>query len=448
MEILSNIWNILTTENEMISDIFTVPTIPIEAWILFQLATSLLKIDYTKKKELQYILCITFGTILTKFFIPEPVNIFTNYLIMFITIKFTLKTNILKTILCIIVPTIVFALTTTLILHPFMKLFNLTYEQNSAIPIYQLSYLFGMYIILFFLLLIIKFKKLKFGFLDDLTTSNKRIIIFNLVLGFFILFMQIILNFYYLNIVPIGISFLNFFVLCIYFFISFYSLNRTMKLQITTKNLETAENYNETLTYLYDNVKAFKHDFDNMVFVLGGFIESNDINKIKKYYKNLEKDCERVNNIALLNPKLINNSGVYNLLMSKYKKASEYNVEIKLEYFFDLEKLNMPIYEFSRILGILLDNALEAAKDSKEKQIHILFRDSQRNNTQIISIENSYSNKDVDTSKIFEKGKTSKENHTGMGLWEVKQILNRNNNVNLITTKDEKYFKQSIEIYY
>ena len=77
-----------------------------------------------------------------------------------------------------------------------------------------------------------------------------------------------------------------------------------------------------------------------------------------------------------------------------------------------------------------------------------MFRDSQRNNTQIISIENSYNNKDVDTSSIFEKGNTSKENHTGMGLWEVKQILNRNNNINLTTTKTEKYFKQNLEIYY
>ena len=77
-----------------------------------------------------------------------------------------------------------------------------------------------------------------------------------------------------------------------------------------------------------------------------------------------------------------------------------------------------------------------------------MFRESQRNNTQIISIENSYNNKDVDTSSIFEKGKTSKENHTGMGLWEVKQILNRNNNINLSTSKDEKLFKQTLEIYY
>lgn len=80
--------------------------------------------------------------------------------------------------------------------------------------------------------------------------------------------------------------------------------------------------------------------------------------------------------------------------------------------------------------------------------MNIMFRDSQRNNTQIVSIENSYNNKDVDTSTIFEKGKTSKVNHSGMGLWEVKQILNRNNNVNLSTIKDEKIFKQTLEIYY
>ena len=58
----------------------------------------------------------------------------------------------------------------------------------------------------------------------------------------------------------------------------------------------------------------------------------------------------------------------------------------------------------------------------------IFFRDSSRNQTQIISIENSYTNKDVDTNKIFEKGITEKANHTGMGLWEVNQILKRHKN--------------------
>ena len=54
---------------------------------------------------------------------------------------------------------------------------------------------------------------------------------------------------------------------------------------------------------------------------------------------------------------------------------------------------------------------------------------------------------DVDINKIFDKGVTGKENHTGLGLWEIRKILNRNNNLNLYTTKNDKYFTQQFEIY-
>ena len=33
-------------------------------------------------------------------------------------------------------------------------------------------------------------------------------------------------------------------------------------------------------------------------------------------------------------------------------------------------------------------------------------------------------------------------------LWEIRQILNKNNNINLYTTKDKQYFSQQLEIYY
>ena len=448
MEIFSNVWNILTTENEMVTKIFTIPTIPIEAWLVFLLIKNFIKIELNKKQIVYYVLILSLITLITKFIIPSPYNIFFNYLLMFIEIKVIFKTNLVKTILCTIFPTIIFALLGIIILKPLLITLKISSNQAQITPIYELLYLFLLYITIFVLLHIIKNKNFELFLSQDFDSTNKKVILLNLFLGFFTICVQLAITSFYTDILPIYISFFSFISLFAYFFISFYSLNKTMKLQITTENLQTAENYNETLSYLYDNVKAFKHDFDNMVFVLGGFIENNDINKLAIYYKNLQKDCERVNELSLLNPELINNSGIYNLLISKYKKANDYNVEIHLEYFFDLQKLKMPIYEFSRILGILLDNAIEAAKESNEKQVNILFRDSQRNHTQIITIENSYSNKDVDTSAIFEKGKTSKPNHTGMGLWEVNQILRRNNNVNLITSKNEIFFKQSIEIYY
>ena len=114
----------------------------------------------------------------------------------------------------------------------------------------------------------------------------------------------------------------------------------------------------------------------------------------------------------------------------------------------DLNDLKMKIYEFARILGILLDNAIEASEECDNKIINIVFRDDFRKHRQLISIENTYKNKNVDTVKIFGKGVSEKENHTGLGLWEVNKILKSNTNVSIFTTKSDKYFCQQLEIYY
>ena len=169
---------------------------------------------------------------------------------------------------------------------------------------------------------------------------------------------------------------------------------------------------------------------------------------LEKYYSQLVSDCEKVNNLYILNPDAINNPGIYNLLTTKYAEAEGKGIKVNLSFLLDLNNLHMGIYEFARILGILLDNAIDAASECNEKVLNIVFRTEDKNNRNIISIENTYKDKDVNIEQIFNKGVSGKENHTGLGLWEIRQILKKNNNVNLYTTKDVKYFSQQLEIYY
>lgn len=448
MDILNRLGNLLIAENEMLTKIITAPMVFVEVWLSYQLYSVLLNLNFSKKKEFIYIFAMSSTSLISRFIIPAPLNIFFNYILLFIITKHFLSITSLRTILLIILPIIIFAIIGTLTLNPYLKIFDITAETMSTTPIYQFTYLCNTYILAFLMIKIIELKNIKFSIIENLSTSNKYIININLCFGIITIIIQAILTYYYVSILPIFITTLNLILLCSYFLISFYSLTRTMKLQIATLKLENAESYNKTLSFLYDNVKAFKHDFDNMVFTIGGFINTNDMNGLEKYYSSLEKECQNINNIALLNPNLINNPGIYNLLTAKYKKSKDANVEIQLDFFFDFNKLHMPIYDFSRMLGIFLDNAIEAATESKEKIIKIIFRDSSETNIQTIEIENSYANKSLDTSTIFEKGITEKENHTGMGLWEVNQILKRNNNVNLITKNTETYFTQHLEIYY
>ena len=448
MEILSNFCKLLISESEVVTKIINSPTIIVEAWLLFNLAVTILNIDYTTKKKNSYILLLSLSSIFTGIFFNEPINIMINYFIILLIMKLLFKLNWIKSLSSILIPVGIFALVGMFILKPFLIITKLSYYQVEYVPIYSLLYTFCVHTLTYIVLLILKKFKIPLLSLEILTSKDIKIIITNIFLGIFSICVQLIVTIFYTDTLPGIITFLSFISFLSYFFISLFSLIKTMKLQLTSNTLESAENYNATLTYLYDNVRAFKHDFDNMVFILGGFIDKNDIEGLKKYYKNLEKDCERVNNIALLNPEIINNSGIYNLLMAKYKKAEESKVELHLEFFFDFCKLKMPIYDFSRILGILLDNSIEAAKETKEKKVFIIIRDSQINNTQILNIKNSYSNKNIDISKIFEKGISEKENHSGIGLWEVNQILKRNNNAKLITNNGDKYFEQTLEIYY
>lgn len=139
--------------------------------------------------------------------------------------------------------------------------------------------------------------------------------------------------------------------------------------------------------------------------------------------------------------------GIYNLLTSKYHEAESKDIKVNMTFLLDLNTLKMKIYEFARILGILLDNAIEASHKCDEKIINITFRNDTKNHRQLITIENTYANKEVDTEKIFEKGISEKENHTGLGLWEVRKIIKKNNNSNLFTSKTDKFFLQQLELY-
>ncbi len=443
MEVWNNIWTAISTPNEGVLNILVLPLFFVESIVALYICIYLLNININRKKKIIYILLSSMESIITISILPEPYNSFINYILLFIINYFIFNTNIIKTILTVILPTIIYALIGTLILNPLIKLIGIEYEIAQYIPIYRISYLFISYTISALIIIFFKHKKIHLNILEELDSKTKSILLINILLGIIVLIIQLIITVYYTSALPIIITILSFISLLAYFIISIYSLTRVNKLYVTTRKLESAEEYNKTLQILHDNIRGFKHDYDNTVAAIGGYIKTNDLDGLKQYYSQLEEDCVKVNRMYILNPNIINNPGIYSLLTIKYSEAEELNIKMNISVLWDLSKINMKIYEFTKIFGILVDNAIDAAKESEEKIINI----TEKNNMQYLKIENSYAEKDIDIDTIFEKGKTSKENHTGLGLWEIRKILKSNNNLNLHTTKDDKYFTQQFEIY-
>lgn len=451
MELLQTIWTALTTPNEELIKVILIPCNFLEAYTSLILFTTILNIKTTRKRTLLYVLLFGLFSNIANFLIPASYVIFVNMLIWPILVYFILKTTVLKSILS----EVIFLIITSSLDFIFVKLFNIfsiNSEQIMIIPAYRLLVMLSIYFIVFLLTLVIKYFKLNVKVFDNMHKKTKLLLIANLILMIVIIAMQFYLIRYYSNTMPALITFISISGLIAYFAISIYSIINSSKLEVTTRDLEGTKLNLHSLQVLHDTVRTFKHDFDNIVNSIGGYVRNTDMEGLTKYYNQLQEDCHKTNNLYSLNPQVINHPAIYNILATKYYIADELHVQINLDIFLDLNEIeqHMKIYEFTRIFGILLDNAIEAAKDCDEKIINVIFRKEDHKNRIVAIIENTYNNKDVDTDKIFEKGisNKSKETNSGLGLWNVRQILKKNNNLNLFTSKTPELFKQQFEIYY
>ena len=451
MEILQNFWNAISTEDENLVRYPVILLDLLESYVTCKLFTTILDIDYTKKQRNMYILIMEILVILSNFLIPPQISVFVHLIAIFIIIKLVFKITTIKTILAEIIPMIISLIFESVYLQICLMIFNLTPIHCKNIIIYRIPIMLLIYLTMYLISIAIKIFKNKISIFEHIDSYRKKLLIINLIFIVIIIAMQFFILIFYNTSLPIYVTIISLIILIAYAIISIYSIVKTVNLDITKRELEQSELYNKTLELLYNNVRAFKHDFSNILTAFGGFVYSKNMEGLEKYYKKILDECHITNNLSTLNPKVINNPAIYNILATKYYTADELNINIDLQVFINLNELKLDIYEFCRILGILLDNAIEASCICEEKIINIDFRDIKARRCQVFTIENTYLNKDLDLSRLSEKGYTSKiENKElhGIGLWQVSKILKKHKNIILDSSKTDDFFKQELVIYY
>ena len=429
--------------------IYFIATI-IEDYLIITLLLLIFDISYSKKEKLIYMILVLVISKINSIFIPSPFNIISNYISMTLLIALIFKINLLKAFVTLIVTAFAFGVFNILIQNPYITLLGISSEEFIDTPKYRIPYLILFYFVMFCIIIhLFKLKKNKFqlDLLDALDRNTIFILCINLIVGFVTLFIQLVATAYYIEVIPIFISISNFLLLFAFFILSIYSYTRIIKLALTRKDLEYAEEYNKSLQILYDKVSGFKHDFDSMMFYLNGYVDANDMSGLKQYFEEMKKDYKIAHNLSLINPNIINNPGIYSLLNNKYFKASNSNITFDIDISLNIINLDVNMYKFSRILGILIDNAIEASEKCEEKIVKLSFFRENISHRAVISIKNTYPNPNVNINQIFEKEISSKSGHTGIGLWEVKRYVKKNKNIDLNTSKTEKFFIQELYVY-
>lgn len=105
---------------------------------------------------------------------------------------------------------------------------------------------------------------------DGLSKKSRTLLIFNAISLILIIVSQFYLVMFYNTSLPIYITSISIIGLLAYFLLSIYSILNISRLEITSRDLEQAQLYNKTLAILHDGLRAFKHDFHNIVHAIGG----------------------------------------------------------------------------------------------------------------------------------------------------------------------------------
>lgn len=447
MNILQKITAGLMSPNEMLISMLTFPGAIIEIILYVNILFTLLSIKSSKRKKYLQILILSLIAATSKYLLPNPFGTLLNVLSILLSFILLYKTKLIETFIGIVFLLLIATLFEMISTQTYTLIFEIPYSEYANYPLYTLVFLLVVYLCLFVMYKLFKKFNINITLFKNLNKKDTITIFITLILGFITVFLQLYISTLYNNLLPNFVILLSMVCLIAYFFVSAFNIVKTKQLEIANRDIKNLKLYNNTLRVLYDNIRAFKHDFNNIMNGIGGYITAKDLDGLSKYYKSVFKECDNLNNLAALNPETINNPSIYAILANKYTKANAKNIKIELGVFLDLNSLNIDTYELTRILGILLDNSIEAAQECEKKYISVRFLMDYRKNRQLVIVENTYKDKDIDTYKIFEKSYSTKPHNTGLGLWEVNKILKKHDNLAIYTSKDDELFKQQLEIY-
>ncbi|OKP89027.1 GHKL domain-containing protein [Paenibacillus sp. P32E] len=211
-----------------------------------------------------------------------------------------------------------------------------------------------------------------------------------------------------------------------------------------SEQLVQLKDYAAQLEKIYDEFRGFRHDYANILLTLEDGIYREDWKQVKQVYEQTVKptgQLMRKNEYSFVKLRNLHVSEVKSILAAKIIMAQQMKIDVALEIEEPIHWIHMELISFTRILSILLDNAIEAAAKTEKAKISIVLLEDPI--IQRIKIENSSGEK-VSLRRLGERGYSSKGKGRGLGLYNVQQMLKENNFASLETEVQSNLFSQTL----
>lgn len=221
------------------------------------------------------------------------------------------------------------------------------------------------------------------------------------------------------------------------FFASYRSLAQSQENQELKFYLQTIE----TLTL---ELRQFRHNYRNILHGLSGYIENQEWNELSAYFRDVVRETEQAElHSYALALKSVTNYALFGLLSEKLTRAKQMGVEVDLAVTGIIGQVEMNATDLCQVIGIFLDNAIEAAEQVSGGKVVVSMRCDA--SYQQVTVSNDCA-RTPPLSKASSGGYSGKGFGRGSGLYYAKRLLAKYEHVLHNTSYADGEFRQELII--
>ena len=213
--------------------------------------------------------------------------------------------------------------------------------------------------------------------------------------------------------------------LLIFFSMNSHKVQIEKEIELEQKKFEQKhlQTYTDEIVTLYNEIRGFRHDYTGMLISLRMAIESKDLQEIDRVYSEVLVKANqklRSDKYTYFDLNNIEDSALRSLIAQSIVNAKTNDVEYTLEVKDIITPLSMELLDLVRVMSVLLNNAVEGAVESYQKQLEVAI--IKLDLETLVVIQNSCKKRKVKSEDLFELGFSTKGRHRGLGLNNVKKF--------------------------